>query len=87
MANGLNIFSLGWFRGVFSFYHAMQNFFYQSLSLLFLWSQYQSFLQGSRSFAELVYDGFVKPLRTAAFTRNIAAATLLHVSHMPAIKV
>ena len=43
-----------------------------------------TFLHGWHSFADLVNDGFVKPVRTAASTRNIAAAVWLHVSLMPA---
>ena len=34
-----------------------------------------SFLHGSHSFEELVYEGFVSPFLTAASTLNIAAAT------------
>ena len=34
-----------------------------------------TFLHGWHSVADLVNDGFVKPVRTAASTRNIAAAT------------
>ena len=33
------------------------------------------FLHGSHLFAELMHDGFVKPVRTAASTPNIATAT------------
>ena len=51
----------------------------------FLWTSYKgsflfimlcsiSFLHDSHLLSELVHDGFVKPVRTAASTRNIAAA-------------
>ena len=46
-----------------------------------------TFLQGSHLFAELGHGGFVKPVRTAAFTQNPAAATWLHISSIPAIQV
>ena len=72
-------------RGLFFLPRYAKSFLPKFKSFIFVESI--SFLHGSHSFAELVHDGFVKPLRTAAFTRNIAAATLLHVSHMPAIKV
>ena len=42
-------------------------------SLIFVGSI--SFLHGSNSFVELLHDGFVKPVGTAASTQNIAAAT------------
>ena len=53
--------------------------------IIFVGSIY--FPHGIYSFAELEHDGFVKPVRTAASTRNIAAATWLHVSPMPTIQV
>ena len=46
-----------------------------------------SSLHGSHSFPELVHDGFVKPVRTAASNRNITAATCLRISPMPSIQV
>ena len=45
-----------------------------------------SFLHDSYSFTELVHDGCVKPVPTTASTRNIEAATWLHVSPMPVIQ-
>ena len=46
-----------------------------------------SFLHGSHSFAELMYNGFVKPVQVDAYTGSIAAATWLHIWPMPAVQV
>ena len=73
LANGLNfIFRLAT-RGLLFLTRCAKSSLSKFKSLIFVGSI--SFLHGSHSFAELVQDGFVKPVRTTASTQNIAAET------------
>ena len=73
LANELNFFSGLTTRGLFFLPYCAKSFLSKFKPLVFVGSI--SFLHGSHSFVELVQDGFVKSVRTAAFTRNIPAAT------------
>ena len=73
LANGLNFFFGLATRGLFFLPRCPKSSLSKFKSLIFVGSI--SFLHGSHSFAELIHDGFVKPVRTAASTRHIAAAT------------
>ena len=73
LANGLNFFFGLVTSGLFFLPRCAKSSLSKFKSLIFVGSIY--LLHGSHSFAELLHDGFVKPVRTAASARNTAAAT------------
>ena len=73
LVNGLNFFFGLVTSGLFFLPRCAKSSLSKSKSLIFVSSI--SFLHCSHSLAELLHDGFVKPVPIAASTRNTAAAT------------